>query len=479
LKKIAEYNISNIDKQYVCKFCNYETEKRSEFTNHINRTISCYYITKFIDGKEIRLKNNREYLVNRTQNREVLVILCKECYSNNIIKQGNDGKCTDHGGKKFEYPLCIEEGCTENGTQKMDGYCRKHYQLIDKENKVNQCIKCKYVFSDIRALDKHIENDNCLEKIKEHEEYKDTEYYIDGRTRRKCLTCSHVFKDLHRLKQHENGSTSCNDRKLKSEKMSKYRFINDEGIINYKCDKCDKIFDDRHNCEKHINGSRDCNPQYETKIINGKTIIYKPKNKYYVNEKGNLIRLCKIGDCDLCPIDGHYCSNHGGIRKIYYCEYIDEIDGKCTKKYKGNIDGVRYCINHGGQPSLKKCEEEGCKKLIHSTKFCDKHKRTKRVRNKENDTITRKKYRKNNLEKTFMSSCKASDKKAKRNIEDKNYITQCYLKAKFEMSNYTCHWCKREIHCNIGNYDLDQLSLDRLDNTIGHNINNLVDRATI
>lgn len=474
LKKITEYNVSETNDEYECKFCQYKTKKRAEFTRHINRTLSCYYTTEYIDEKEIRLKNDKEYLVSEsTSGKEILELLCKECYQNKTIKRGKDGKCSEHGGEKYEYKQCIEEGCSEKGTQKMDGYCRKHYILLDKEEKINQCPKCKVVFTDNRILKKHMGRDDCLEKIMEQEKYKDTEIIIEGRKRRKCLNCDAIFKDLYELKRHENRNTSCTERRQKAEKMSEYLFINDDGKVNYQCPRCDKIFDDRFNCERHIDGPRDCNPEYEIREINGKTVIFKEKNKYSILENGNLVRLCKHEYCTLSPIDGHHCTQHGGIAKVYKCENIDDVDGECQSNCKVIIDGIRYCIFHGGQPKLKKCENEDCDKLIHSSRFCGTHKLVKSVRNKDNDKIKHKKYYKNNIEKHIVNSSKSSDKKSKRDIEHKDYITEAYIKARIEMSDFVCHWCNRTIHQNIGNYDIDQISFDRLDNSLPHIINNL------
>lgn len=380
LKQINEYNISIDEDLYKCKFCQYETKKRAEFTKHINRKTSCYYTTEYIDNKEIRIKNEREYLVsNGKNNKEVLELLCNQCYLNKIIKRGKGGKCLEHGGKKYEFPDCKESSCKQKG--RIEGYCLEHYDLLDKDDKKFQCEKCKKVLSDNRTLNKHKSLDNCLEKLKEQEEYKETEIIIDGYKRRKCLSCDKTFKDLHGLKRHEQRNTSCIDRKLKAEKMAKYMIIDDDGKTKYECDKCNKIFDERYTCEKHIDGPRDCNPQYEIKEINNKTVIFKEKNKYAITYKNNKrieTRLCKNLECSRYPVDGHYCTEHGGIGINYYCEYYDEMDGKCKSLCKVIIDGIRYCIFHGGQPNLKKCENEECDKLIHSAKFCSKHKKNKK-----------------------------------------------------------------------------------------------------
>lgn len=52
-------------------------------------------------------------------------------------------------------------------------------------------------------------------------------------------------------------------------------------------------------------------------------------------------------------------------------------------------------------------------------------------------------------------------------------VTKPYIKALYEMSGKKCYWCKKDIHCNIGNKDLKQFSTDRLDNSKGHVINNI------
>lgn len=469
-QRVRERNISTEKNKYVCDKCSLEFKKEDCFYSHINIFPSCIQDKIMIGIEEITFIKSIPCKKSKTNGRNI--IQCKVCIKSNVLSLGKHGinkLCDKHKNIKVEPEKCKWEKCNN---QSIDNeVCQIHFDMF----KNLKCPRCKDIYTSKKMLINHVIGVlNCVEIKELQERYKDTIVIIDGKQRRKCEYCDGIFKDLYELKRHENRNTSCIERKQRAEKMSEYLFINDDGKINYQCPRCDKIFDDRHNCERHIDGPRDCNPQYETREINGKTVIFKEKNKYLILENGNLVRLCKHEDCTLCPIDGHHCTEHGGIRKIYKCENIDNVDGECQSNCKVIIDGIHYCIFHGGQPKLKKCENEDCDKLIHSARFCGTHKLVKNIRNKENDKITHKKYYKNNIEKTIVMSSKSSDKKSKRDIEHKDYITEAYIKARIEMSDFICHWCNRTIHQDIGNYDIDQMSFDRLDNSLPHIINNLV-----
>ncbi len=384
LKLIKKYNISDDDKKYKCGKCKkYETTVRHTFYKHITRKQSCDIKEETIDNRIIVYKNNNSYVKSSDGKRDMRI--CDECIKEKKISYAKGGNlCQDHGGKIYIPKTCKwEEDCDKKATH--EGYCLEHYKMIDKEDKILQCRKCKDIFSDKRTLNKHLENIDCLKNLETDEKYKDNKLIIDGYTKYKCLFCNNIFKDLTALKRHESTNKSCKEEQKIKEKVIENKFINENGKTNYQCLKCDKIFRDRTGYIRHIDGSRDCNPNYEVKCIDGKMIVFKENNKYsvtYSNGKKSENLVCKENDCYLCATNGGYCASHGGTHKKYYCEYEDE-DGKCDKLCKVYIDGIKYCIFHGGQPQLKECAFEGCNKLIHSATFCTKHKINKRLRNKD------------------------------------------------------------------------------------------------
>ena len=461
---INEWNISNTN--FKCKYCDYETTVRHTFYKHIIRKQSCKIEEKQINGKIIIEKDNKFYVLSTDKKRNMRI--CDECIKMNKINyvKGKGNFCLEHGGEKYIPNNCIK--CEKKATHQ--GYCLDHYKLLNKEDKILQCENCKNIFSDKRALDNHMNKINCLE-------HNNNKIFDENKTKYQCEKCNKIFEDKYSFTRHINTKKSCSKEKNIKENIIDNKFTDEEGRIRYQCLKCDKIFRDRYGYTKHANGPRNCNPNYEIKIINNKTIIFKNNNKYlitYCNGNKNENLICKEFNCYLCAVSEGYCSQHGGTSKKYYCQFNDVEDGKCDKLYKVMIDGIRYCIFHGGCPKLKKCENNNCNKLIHSATFCTKHKLNIRIRNKENDKITRLKYRRNNLDKKFINDMKSSDKKVNRNINHKDYITEAYIRTIIEISNYQCHWCKRNIHTNIGNYNPDQISLDRKDNSLPHLINNIV-----
>lgn len=470
LKMLALINENNIsdNNEYQCKKCKkYSTKTRAEFYKHITRKQSCVSEEEIIDDRTIIYKDGKSYVKSHDGKRNMPI--CIECIKEKIITYGS--LCEKHCGNKKKIKTCKyeNEDCDKNATH--EGYCFDHYKSIDKDNKKFQCPKCFNIFWDNAKLKKHLDTIDCLKKIEEDEKYEGYKIYIDGNLRYKCF-CGKIF-DLHGLKRHFEIKKSCIEEKEIKERFKDNLIYDENNKSRYLCFFCGMLCDDRTMLTRHLNRKISCNPMYVTEYKDGNKIIYKGNNKYKVTD-GSINLLCKNNNCYLCAANGGYCVSHGGTHKKYYCEFVDEDGTKCDKLYKVYIDGIKYCIFHGGQPKLKECVYDDCDKLIHSATYCSKHKINKKISDKEQQKKYHQKNYKKNIAKNFVNGSKNSDKKSNRNYNHKDFITQSYINALIEMSDYKCYWCKRTIHKNIGNCDLDQISIDRKDNSLPHIINNIV-----
>lgn len=437
LAKIAEYNISDIPNQFKCKLCFYEFKRRTDFDKHINKSTSCVEKIINLSGKEIRIKDGKEHLIERKENRVLHHLICKECFQDGDIRRAKGGKCPQHGGKQYEYKKCVQDDCKENGKKNMDGYCLFHYKLLDKDNKIRECPKCKKILCDNRALNRHIKRNNCLEKIEESKKYDMYRKNVDGYTRYKCQLCDDTF-ELDKFKIHQNMKRSCKEIKEIRETTSKYK-SSDNGMTVYRCDKCDKEYTIARHMYIHLKNN--CNKNdHIIKIINGKTIVFKGDNKFVRtihNGMTNDNKCCKYTDCYIVNIADDYCKFHGGdlSKNNKYCLY-----NKCP-----NIRRIKgFCKKHYNQLSEDKINE--IRKL--SGEF-------------ETDKFL-------SCIKKIVSTCKHNDNRRNFNINIDDYISPKYILQLYEECNGNCSSCNRKVKCNFGNKSVDQFSIDRIDNSKSH-----------
>lgn len=444
LAKIAEYNISTIPKQYICKLCKYEFKTRPDFDRHINKPASCVEEIVNLDGKEIRLKDGKEHLIQRKEKRILYHLICKQCYQYGIIKRAKGGTCPQHGGEKYEYKKCIEGDCKEDGKQNMDGYCLYHYKLLDKSNKIRQCPKCKEILCDNRALERHIKRDNCLEKLEESKKFDKYRIKINGYTRYKCNLCGDIF-ELDKFKIHQKMKSSCKEIKEIREATDQHKF-NDNGRTIFKCDKCDKQYSLARRLYFHLKTHSD-KEEPIIKIINGKIVVFKGDDKYIRTVHNGLTndnRCCKFKNC-----------------------------------FKVNIDIKNGCCNlHGGDLSNrnKPCLYNECPKFRRIQGFCKKHynqlseDKINEIRKLSGEFETDKFL---SCIKKLVSTYKHNDNRRKFDVNIENYISPEYILQLYKENNGKCVSCDKEIKCSTGDKSPNQISIDRIDNNGFHTKDNI------
>lgn len=435
-KLINENNISNKKGEYKCGRCkNYTTNKIADFKRHLNRKTSCVIEEKTINGRNCFFKDNK-YFVKPISGDGKNMKICPDCIIDNKIKFVHSGEyCEDHGGgEAWKWDKCKWKGerCTKNGI--LEGYCGMHYKLIDKEDKKFQCSHCKNTFSDKRPYQHHIENVDCLKRLEEKEKYKDNLIIVDGYSRYKCLLCNHIYDDVTALKRHWNQTQGkCKEDLEIAEKVKDYEYRDKNDYKFYFCSKCNLTTYIRKNFYIHLTGNKDCNPNYEIKNINDKKIQFIGENKYIITNGEN------------------------GQNKNLCCKFKE-----CYMKSKAG----GFCVNHGG--SLKNCLFDSCDRKGVKKGFCKRHFNT--MSEEEINKIREEKIIKQDpLVKNIKKIINSFNDKDKSKV-----ITVNYALDLFNDSDGLCYWCKKKVCYDNEEPKLNQLSLDRLDNSKGHIEDNLV-----
>lgn len=472
--------------EHICDKCGNKFKSHQSLRNHQKRVQNCLEKKIEKEGKILvkdmkkecprcgtifksmqSCKNHIEKFLNCKEEKEKQALFQKYSFINEFGKINYKcDKCETIFGDRshFEIHLKIYENKSCVGKKKKDNF--NENKILDENKQIKyKCEKCDKIFSDKRALKNHIDKvKNCNEIKKEMEKYIDDRVLINGRVNYQCFECEHVFRDLTGYKRHLDRfkNKSCLKEKNLKDELEKNKIIVN-GYTRYKCLECGKFCEDRHNLLRHIKGNRDCNPNYKIEEKNGIKVIHKETNRYRITEGGNQNRLCKAINeetGELCiknAVKTGYCINHGGIVRRQRCQIEDE-DGKCNKLAKGKIDtkngNIYVCIFHGAINSYKPSPE---KQKEYNEKYKGKYKY------KAEWCVQ------------LLNGCKSADTKKYNDVNEmKNYITIPYIKAKMDICENKCFWCKKSIHTNKGNYDFEQISIDRLDNDEAHVVNNVV-----
>lgn len=255
--------------------------------------------------------------------------------------------------------------------------------------------------------------------------------------------------------------------------MIKHKIINN---IEYKyCNTCStwKILDDfgrnhktkntlKSNCKKCVNKKRHIKCNYDncdTYAVNGykfcvlhgapKCLLCNTPARHGINYciKHNPAK-CKHTNCNNKSLDNtNYCLTHND-------DYKCNFDG-CTKKKRKN----GFCIKHGAK---EYCTIEGCNKVLQLEGKCDEHFCS--------GNIIR-------IGKRLINNTKRNDKEYKGNtrVNPRENTLSCDHIVSLYDKNKNCHWCNFPVKLELGgNFDLDRISIDRIDNTIGHTNDNCV-----
>lgn len=174
---------------------------------------------------------------------------------------------------------------------------------------------------------------------------------------------------------------------------------------------------------------------------------------------------CKFEDCirKTSKIGRDFCHIHDTERHCEFegCTNLKRKNGFCTKHGEKNYckhDGCKniqilngYCKTHGPK---KYCKYDGCNKIESKRGYCEEH-----------DCA-------GNISKCAVLLLK--DANARDKLKDRtNNLTKKAIIDMYNESN-KCHWCKHELKlCKRGKFDLDKISLDRIDNNKGYDIENI------
>ena len=274
--------------------------------------------------------------------------------------------------------------------------------------------------------------------------------------------------------------------------MVQHKIIND---IEYKyCHKCSqwKILDDFGNCK----GNWDRKNNRCLQCVNFKICSYPEcQNEAifgYLNCALHGAKICKY--CNLtCKKSNPSCENHNSKKCLLcntnakkgleYCikhnptkcefencnkktlyntklclihntAYHCKVEG-CTKKKRKN----GYCLNHGEK---EYCKIEGCNRVLQLGGMCDEHYCSGNIVRIVKRLINNSK----NLDRTYKGKTRSNPRM--------NTVTYQYIVDLYEKNN-NCYWCDHPLKLKIcGKFDLDRISIDRVDNTIGHTNENCV-----
>ncbi len=210
--------------------------------------------------------------------------------------------------------------------------------------------------------------------------------------------------------------------------------------------------------------------------IDGCEIVLSDKNKKNICNKH--LRPCSVNGCpNIATTIRGKCIAHGGKDTRKRCKYKD-----CGRRVVPYQD---VCGTHGGKHTYKKCSEKDCNKnshdktgkcYIHSDKIyqvkcmypgCDAlcRKNIKYCLKHRTDLSME------NYIKILIRNMRGYDKKDGYDINKLASIDE--LIQIYNNQNKKCYWCNR-IVSSINDELLKKISIDRINNNIGHEKNNIV-----
>ncbi|AYV77180.1 MAG: hypothetical protein Barrevirus17_6 [Barrevirus sp.] len=188
--------------------------------------------------------------------------------------------------------------------------------------------------------------------------------------------------------------------------------------------------------------------------VTEKFIFYKTIQHKVVN--GVEYKYC--GKCDKwLPLDRFYNKTQSSDGKSSTCKKCEQESQKC--EFEGCPNGKEtgrngFCKSHGDKIH---CIVAGCNRLEVHKKMCEPHYCSGNIKN---------------CAIVIVNSVKASDRTRGRECD----ITYQDVVDMYNKNN-NCHWCSHFVRLEYGGNDssrLDNISLDRINNDIGHKKNNCV-----
>ncbi len=332
---------------------------------------------------------------------------------------------------------------------------REYYNNLKNNDNLEEgykkCIQCRNIHEDKKFTNKYgkvfVRCEDCRKEKRENKifEYDDIE---EGNKR--CTACRNIYENEKFINDQNKVCVTCESCRKKDREKNKN--INDDVEDGYKkCSKCKKIYI----IENFINKNREykyCVACRDKSKIRHKNYYQKNietlrirnrelSKKYYYSERGQQLKEEKREErCE--------------YKKQHYENNKEEILQKQKEKYEENKDQI-----------LQKQKE-----YLSKNKERINERRRKLYQEKKEQILKRQKnYAANNWSIQFTIKHKQFDKQKGLYCDiDSKFLENLYEQSK------NCHYCNIELDSQLGNYNPNQISCDRIDSSQGHCKDNIV-----